>query len=247
MLRAACSSLNGAGNETAARLNGTGAMSIKGTIIPTADVPEVCSDTNVWAEADFRYVAGDRDTTGNNALATMGVEHLLNDALLVGLRASLDYTDVSFGRSSLADSDISGYGWFAVPPVNAQVCDRVRSFATLLDGLGHHVGGVMTNKFERTRIGAGDDLDPAVDDGVGQVTHGAVEGNGDSLFGKRLGNRFSDLSASRAGSVFADRTIGESERYGSGHAMSPDPVPPTNAGGENCGVENPATNRRLIG
>jgi len=134
-------SLNGAGNETAARLNGTGAMSIKGTIIPTADVPEVCSDTNVWAEADFRYVAGDRDTTGNNALATVGVEHLLNDALLVGLRASLDYTDVSFGRSSLADSDISGYGWFAGPYFSAELFPNV-----FLDGFAGY--GTSWNDYD---------------------------------------------------------------------------------------------------
>ena len=134
-------SLNGAGNETAARLNGTGAMSIKGTIVPTADVPEVCSDTNVWAEADFRYVAGDRDTTGNNALATVGVEHLLNDALLVGLRASLDYTDVSFGRSSLADSDISGYGWFAGPYFSAELLPNV-----FLDGFAGY--GTSWNDYD---------------------------------------------------------------------------------------------------
>jgi len=33
--------------------------------------------------------------------------------------------------------------WGRDAPVNAQVCDRVRAFATLLDGLGHHVEEVV--------------------------------------------------------------------------------------------------------
>lgn len=118
-------SLNGFASETGARMNGSGAMSMKGNIIPTADVPENCSDTNLWAEADVRYVAGDNNTTGNTALGTVGIEHLLSDALLLGLRASFDYTDVSFGRSSLANSDISGYGWFAGPYVSTELLPNV--------------------------------------------------------------------------------------------------------------------------
>lgn len=134
-------SLNGQGNENAARLNGTGAMSMKGAIVPTADVPETCDGANLWAEVDVRYVAGNRDTSGNNALGTVGVEYLLTDALLLGVRASMDYSDVSFGRSSLADSDISGYGWFAGPYFSAELLPNV-----FLDGFAAY--GTSWNDYD---------------------------------------------------------------------------------------------------
>jgi len=221
-------SLNGAGNETAARLNGTGAMSIKGTIVPTADVPEVCSNTNVWAEADFRYVAGDRDTTGNNAFATVGVEHLLNDALLVGLRASLDYTDVSFGRSSLADSDISGYGWFAGPYFSAELLPNV-----FLDGFagygtswndydGNYSGFDLSGDFTTQRLLGHVNLSGAFEAGrfilsplagvsFGREWSDAFSARNDQLGGTEVGGQTAELGRTNARLDIAYRLIDEGD------------------------------------
>ena len=55
----------------------------------------------------------------------MGLEVLLADSLLTGLRLSFDYTDASFDGLSDANSDISGFGWFAGPYFSAEIASNL--------------------------------------------------------------------------------------------------------------------------
>jgi len=121
-------SLNGEATSSAANLSGSGNFSMKGGgIVPTADavVPEQCGTYNIWSEMAVSHVDGEDGAASNTALATVGVEFLLSDSLLTGLRLSFDYTDASFDGLSDANSDISGFGWFAGPYFSAEIASNL--------------------------------------------------------------------------------------------------------------------------
>ncbi len=96
---------------------------------------------------------------------------------------------------------------------------------------------IVPDQFQRAGIFAGDDLEPAGDDRIGQVAQFAIQRNRDGLLCKRLGNRFGDVTARRASSVTTDGTIGKCKGNCVRHRFLPYPVPPTNAGGEEHDAE----------
>ena len=121
-------SLNGEATSSAPNLNGSSTFSMKGGgIVPTADavVPEQCGTYNIWSEMAVSHVDGGDGAASNTALATVGVEYLLTDSLLTGLRLSFDYSDVSFEELSVANSDFIGFGWFAGPYFSAEITSNL--------------------------------------------------------------------------------------------------------------------------
>jgi len=64
-----------------------------------------------------------------------------------------------------------------------------------------------------------DDLDFAIGDGLGQIAHGAIKRNGDSLLGKRFGDGFGDLATGRTGGVAAHGSIGKCKGNGFRHRL----------------------------
>ncbi len=83
-----------------------------------------------------------------------------------------------------------------------------------LHRLGHDMGRVVADEFQRTGVLPGDDLDRTGFDRIGKVAQGAVERDGECLLGQRLGNCFGNLVAGRARGVIADGTVGECEGNG---------------------------------
>ena len=96
----------------------------------------------------------------------------------------------------------------------------LRAGPELLHGLGHHMGGVVADQFERAGVLAGDDLDPAGLDRFGEIAQRAIERDGDGLLGERLGNGFRHIATGRAGGIIANRAIGKRQRN-SGHRKPP--------------------------
>ncbi len=75
----------------------------------------------------------------------------------------------------------------------------------LLHSLGHHMGGVVADEFERARVVTGDDLDAGVGlDRVAEIGKLAVQSHRHRLLGERLGNAFGDLAAGNAGGEVAN-------------------------------------------
>jgi len=114
------------GNATSSDVNiaANGSASIKGGVVPTADVPEQqCGRFNLWTEIDVGYVDGLQDSSATGGMLTLGAEYLVTDNLLAGLRLGIDYTDASF--DSDADSHITGYGWLAGPLISAEIFNNI--------------------------------------------------------------------------------------------------------------------------
>lgn len=117
-------SLSGEGTEKEQNIAANGTFSMKGGIVPTADVPpEQCSNVNVWAQLDVGYVDGLEDSSATGGMVTVGAEYLISDNFLAGVRLSLDYTDASF--DSAANSEISGFGWLAGPYLSAEIAHNL--------------------------------------------------------------------------------------------------------------------------
>jgi uncharacterized repeat protein (TIGR01451 family) len=117
-------SLSGEGTSQEQNIAANGTFSMKGSIVPTADVPpEQCSNVNIWAQLDVGYVDGLEDSAATGGMATVGAEYLITDNFLAGARLSMDYTDASF--DSEANSDISGYGWLAGPYISAEIANNL--------------------------------------------------------------------------------------------------------------------------
>jgi uncharacterized repeat protein (TIGR01451 family) len=117
-------SLSGEGTSREQNIAANGTFSMKGGIVPTADVPpEQCSNVNIWAQLDVGYVDGLEDSAATGGLVTVGAEYLIADNFLAGARLSMDYTDASF--DSEANSDISGYGWLAGPYISAEIANNL--------------------------------------------------------------------------------------------------------------------------
>ncbi len=91
---------------------------------------------------------------------------------------------------------------------------HLRAGPQLLHGLGHDVGGIVTYEFQRAAVFTRDDFYLAIGDCLGQIAHGAIKRNGDSLLRKRFGDGFGDLAAGRAGGIAAYGTIGKCKGNG---------------------------------
>ncbi len=88
----------------------------------------------------------------------------------------------------------------------------LRAGIELLHGLGHHMGGIVADEFQRAGIVTGDDLDrPVCLYAVAEVGQPAVQRHRHRLLGERFGNAFGDLAAGDAGSKIANGIIGESQ------------------------------------
>ncbi len=140
------------------------------------------------------------------------------DLLGEGSVARNDFLHLLFDLRQIVRREGLVLGEVVIEAVLDHRADRdLRAGPELLHGFGHDVGRVVADELERAGIGAGDDLDRAVDDGIGKVAHGAVDRDGDGLLGKRLGNGFSDILAGCASVVAAHGTIGECQGNGLGH------------------------------
>ncbi|MND23535.1 hypothetical protein D3C80_139400 [compost metagenome] len=129
------------------------------------------------------------------------------------LHALFDLRQI-FGREGLVLGEV------VIEAVLDDRADRhLRAGPKLLHGLGHDVGGIVADEFQRTLVFTRDDLDLAIGDGIGQIAHGAVKRNGDGLLGKRFGNGFGNLAAGRAGGVAADGSIGKCKGNGFRHRL----------------------------
>ncbi len=81
-----------------------------------------------------------------------------------------------------------------------------------LHGLGEHVGAVVANGLEGTRVVVGEELDARVAlDRVGQIGGHSVECHGDRAFGERGRDPVDDVFAGNSVGVFATRPVGESQ------------------------------------
>ena len=117
-------SLGGEATSHNTDLSANGTFSMKGGIVPTADVAEQsCGRFNIWAEANVGYVDGLQDSSATGGVATVGAEYLVTENFLAGVRLSMDYIDTQF--DSAANSDISGFGWLAGPYVSAEIVSNV--------------------------------------------------------------------------------------------------------------------------
>src|SRR5262249_8563627 len=78
---------------------------------------------------------------------------------------------------------------------------------------GEHVGGVVPDELERTRVLAGEKLDLRVAlDRVVEIREHAVERHGDGALGERRRNAFGDVEAGRALRIFPTRAVGKGQR-----------------------------------
>ncbi len=135
-------SMNGEATSHEQNLAANGSFSMKGGVVPTADVPQAqCGSYNIWTQLDIGYIDGTGSSSATGGMLTAGAEYLLTDYLLAGVRLSLDYSDASF--DSDANSDISGYGWLAGPYISAEIFNNM-----FLDGfLGY---GTSWNDYDGT-------------------------------------------------------------------------------------------------
>lgn len=130
---------------------------MKGGITPTADVPEeACGRFNMWVELGMSYVDALDESAVKGGMLTTGIEYLLTENLLAGVRLSFDYTEVDI--DSAANSEISGFGWLAGPYFSAEVLRNV-----FLDGFvgygtswndyeGRYEGLALSGDFKMQRI-----------------------------------------------------------------------------------------------
>lgn len=123
-------SLIGDGTEKSANLQGGGAMSMRlgeSRVVPTADALPVdnCGSVNLWSEFSFEYVTGSDDAFARTGLATLGLEYLVADNFLAGVKATIDYTYFDVSGASEANSEISGIGWFAGPYISAELVHNI--------------------------------------------------------------------------------------------------------------------------
>lgn len=117
-------SMSGDATSHDQNLAANGSFSMKGTIVPTADVPdEQCGRFNLWTQVDGNYVNGAGSTSASGGMLMAGAEYLITDNFLAGVRLSIDYMDASF--DSAANSEITGYGWLAGPYISAQIAQNV--------------------------------------------------------------------------------------------------------------------------
>ena len=83
---------------------------------------------------------------------------------------------------------------------------------SVLHRLGHDMGGVVPDQFQRARIVAGDDLDLGVlVDRVGEVGEHAVERHRHGLLGERRRDALGDLEAGGAAGIFPGLAVGEGD------------------------------------
>ena len=133
-------SMSGEATSNDQNLMASGTFSMKGGIVPTADVAsKECGQFNLWSEVDATYVNGLDSSSASGGVLTAGAEYLFTDNFLAGLRLSVDYLDASF--DSDANSEISGFGWLAGPYIAAELANNV-----FLDGfLGY---GTSSNDYD---------------------------------------------------------------------------------------------------
>ena len=88
-----------------------------------------------------------------------------------------------------------------------------------LHRLGHHMGGVVPDQFQRARVFAREEFDLGVVlDRVGEIGHHAVERHRDGALGERGRDALGDIEAGGALGILPTRAVGKGQRD---HSSSP--------------------------
>jgi hypothetical protein len=124
----------------------------------SADWRKRCDSVNFWTELAGRYTDAKQGAVSQFGMLTVGAETLVNERLLIGIRASFDFTDTDMSNSSEAESDIEGTGWLAGPYISMEVLKKVYLDAFVGYGTswnnytGNYEGFPLEGDFEAERI-----------------------------------------------------------------------------------------------